>query len=536
MPLPSLQESAAPRRLRRSRLSIASLVLMGVAAGLIALAHYGVSSSNLARGLAILLSTLTAGSLCLIAFLLALLGCRAALLNRRSKLLAYTTMVLNVIVPFGYSIVAFWWPTPERLVRAAIDGDIDVIKRGIFLHVDLNAPAKVSLGFNPGGSWSYSETPLTQACICGQYDFVRILVSNGADVNQLDGGGESPIGAAVSGRHENVLRLLLDSSAQVNIQNKESGRTPLHYALSSFTGNRPTAVIVKMLLEHGADPDLPDKYGETPRMCASRLQDPQINQLIADRAPSQESSDDSPNRLLHAISLGNPEEFLRITKKHPEYLEEKSATGGKEYLLGLCARFGLREAVTYLLDQGAEINAISKAGISATALHNAVFGGHREVAGILIDRGADIHLNVGSYYGTPLHVAADQGHVEIAQMLLEKKANVNAGTHRDGSGPTPLHYAADRGHLAMVRLLVEQGAEVNMNLQGNWRTPLYQAAENGYVEVTRFLLQHGGVCRTSGSYGGNQAEETLKKAGLSDEAFLKMVNDHSPLPGDDKNK
>ena len=62
---------------------------------------------------------------------------------------------------------------------------------------------------------------------------------------------------------------------------------------------------------------------------------------------------------------------------------------------------------------GADVNEENADG--STILHNAVFGGHKEVVGLLIAKGAD--LNVKGILGTPLDAAIKFKKTEIAALL-----------------------------------------------------------------------------------------------------------------------
>ncbi|KAA0203938.1 hypothetical protein HAZT_HAZT009291 [Hyalella azteca] len=57
---------------------------------------------------------------------------------------------------------------------------------------------------------------------------------------------------------------------------------------------------------------------------------------------------------------------------------------------------------------------------------------------------------------TGLHWAADRGHRDVAELLLDRGADVNA---QDEGGQTPLHYAASCGYEALVCLLLSRGAD-----------------------------------------------------------------------------
>lgn len=125
------------------------------------------------------------------------------------------------------------------------------------------------------------------------------------------------------------------------------------------------------------------------------------------------------------------------------------------------AALGLEAAAADILktDPGA-VRAYSHDGW--TALHLAAFFGHREVAALLIDRGADVNARSRSTRfareNTPLHAAAANRQVAVAELLVARGADVNA---RDGSGFTPLALAANSKSDLLMLLLMENGARAH---------------------------------------------------------------------------
>lgn len=89
-----------------------------------------------------------------------------------------------------------------------------------------------------------------------------------------------------------------------------------------------------------------------------------------------------------------------------------------------------------------------------TALHGASIWGHKNVARILLDCGANKEASC-AYGFTPLQLAIRFGGYETVQLLLERGANYVA---RDGDGHTALQSATVYGHLNIVRLLLEMKA------------------------------------------------------------------------------
>jgi ankyrin repeat protein len=141
-------------------------------------------------------------------------------------------------------------------------------------------------------------TPLILALINVRWDMARLLIDNGANIDLWDFYGQTPLYAAVDmntlpvGRRVelpaedktsglDIIRLLLDRGANANAQLKlriphrqvaydrytepmlNIGATPLLRAAKA--GDVP---VLKLLLEHGALPNLANMNGDTPLMAA----------------------------------------------------------------------------------------------------------------------------------------------------------------------------------------------------------------------------------------------------------------------------
>jgi ankyrin repeat protein len=105
--------------------------------------------------------------------------------------------------------------------------------------------------------------------------------------------------------------------------------------------------------------------------------------------------------------------------------------------------------VRELLDEGADIEAVTNGRAARTPLMQASAGGHLDLVRFLLERGADPnHLDV-DYFG-PLTFAADEAHWDVVRLLIEHGANPGMG---DGYGKTALDYAKAKGPPEMVRYL-----------------------------------------------------------------------------------
>ena len=118
-------------------------------------------------------------------------------------------------------------------------------------------------------------------------------------------------------------------------------------------------------------------------------------------------------------------EFHRPHSGFPPWRPSDDAAEILAEALTYAARNGRNEAMAFLLERGADINAEPYNG---TALHWSVAGRQPEAAAWLIDRGADINRRAG--FGgtrgvTPLHVAAAwEGSPDCARLLVERGADV----------------------------------------------------------------------------------------------------------------
>ncbi len=115
------------------------------------------------------------------------------------------------------------------------------------------------------------------------------------------------------------------------------------------------------------------------------------------------------------------------------------------------ARIGRVDIVNSLLAEDPErVSAKDKEGL--TPLHFAALYDHKEIAELLIAKGADVNAKDKDGW-TPLH---ETGKKDVAELLIAKGADVNA---KDKEGLTPLHFAALYDHTAVAELLRRRGGK-----------------------------------------------------------------------------
>ena len=116
---------------------------------------------------------------------------------------------------------------------------------------------------------AYGYTPLHAASYGGQVDSLRWLLSHGADANTLSSNSFTPLSEAVDGMQFEAILVLLEHNADINLADV-SGETPLCWVLSHSCANEKMMdMMVRRLLEHGADPNIRAKNRPTPLHGAS---------------------------------------------------------------------------------------------------------------------------------------------------------------------------------------------------------------------------------------------------------------------------
>jgi len=169
-----------------------------------------------------------------------------------------------------------------------------------------------------------------------------------------------------------------------------------------------------------------------------------------------------------------------------------------------------RDIVVLLLERGADTEI--RSGSNRTALYMASSRGYADVVRSLIDRSADLNAicqdcdNDGyKVKWTPLHVAIYKEHRDIAVLLLERGADTETRGHRN---QTALYMASSRRCADIVRLLISYGADLNAECEtiekyGNhvkW-TPLHVAIWDGTPPIARTLLEHGADPNSPDNFG-----------------------------------
>ena len=110
----------------------------------------------------------------------------------------------------------------------------------------------------------FGNSALAEAASLGYVELVAWMIAQGASLT-LPGQSDPTLSEAARGGSAEVVRLLLAAGADVD-QEDSLGQTPLHIAAEDDKGRD----VLAALLDAGADIDRPGLFGESPLDCALR--------------------------------------------------------------------------------------------------------------------------------------------------------------------------------------------------------------------------------------------------------------------------
>lgn len=132
---------------------------------------------------------------------------------------------------------------------------------------------------------------LISAARNGDYESVKNLHIEGADINQVNSSGASAVIVAAEKNHFNIVKYLGDHGANLNIETEMGGTAlqrsvevgnmeMMHYLIDNGVKVRSLALIVaarsgnleatRLLVEKGADVDFQQRWGHTAMMIAAK--------------------------------------------------------------------------------------------------------------------------------------------------------------------------------------------------------------------------------------------------------------------------
>jgi ankyrin repeat protein len=269
-------------------------------------------------------------------------------------------------------------------------------------------------GVDPNSRDNFSRTPLSRAAMFGHVAVVELLLAqDGVDPDPEDDDSETPLVLAAMYSHDAVIKLLLDTS-RVAPEFKDA-------KYRSWVAERGNAAVVeKLLVTDGVDPDSKDNDGRTPLSFVAAEAHTETIQSLLGYGASPTTIDIRQKGLLH-YAIGN--------------VNCKMETVKTLLMLG---------APTDLVD-------VDK----MTPLHYTVRHGRQDIAKLLIQNGVPVDIAIQRKAWTL------KNH-EGRMMFESRGGHLTPSVERHCTrGLTPLHYAALVGNCQMVQFFLDRGADPN---------------------------------------------------------------------------
>lgn len=298
--------------------------------------------------------------------------------------------------------------------------------------------------------------------------------------------------AAELGNNDVVSLLLADPRALVDDYD-DQGSTSLHIAVCRAQFN-----VVETLLDHGADTEAKDRFGEAPIFAAARNGLFTILRLLIKYKAEWKSRAVGEENLLHYVSkYGDHHLIVRYILEELKGLDIDARDGRGGVALHQAARFNCIKTVEILLEFGARTDIRDETG--RTPLE--VAEQEQSIGAItLIHKTMRAKVEVLTRPGTglaagdtPIWTAARLGRMDLIKVAIDK-AGVNDITDLDRCDPhtqrNALWYAVDANDIQMITTLLKAGVSNNHKDLGGV-SPLFIAIYRGHVEATTCLLEHG---------------------------------------------
>lgn len=363
------------------------------------------------------------------------------------------------------------------------------------------------------------STPLHFAIENDDVAMVDALLAAGADPKAANRFGMTPMFAAAESGNAAIIERLLKAGVDANAT-VPGGETALHTA--ARTGK---VAAIKVLLAHGAKVDTPEeRRGQTPLMWAASNNNAEAIKVLVEAGANIKTRAAGPK----------PVETRTGYAKRAGMWDVRRPDAATPLLFAV--RRGHLDATKTLVSLGADVNDLLPDKTSALVV--AIANAHWEVAGFLLDKGADPNAN-GQGWG-PLHQLArtrrgldfnrypwpeptgTMSALELAKKLVQKGADINQRMvtkikddvrNNFGPGATPFAMAAKASDIELLKLLHSLGADPTIrNDVGT--TPLMAAVgvqmfapgedthdDADTIECAKFLLSLGIPVNATNKYG-----------------------------------
>lgn len=348
------------------------------------------------------------------------------------------------------------------LMAASRNGHVEVVRYLLDNGADSSIKGGERYGIPLVLATSYGGTRRDKETTEDYIEIVKYILEKG--INSVEVKDEA-LNYAVSGKDFELVKILVESGADVNYIHEEYGNVLL---IKSIEGD---GKILQYLIEQGADTNARDEYGRSVLMFVAMHNRLELAQYLIAHGADVDLIDNYGNSMLIQAVSGNGDIAM----------------------------------VEYLLAQGADINVRNSRG---NLLDFATIRGDWKLIAFFKNAGAqysqgqavkyessvsktkrDLLKNIEQAKAYGKDVAAVVNSAEMIKLFVEASA---------------------LGDREIVSYLVESGVKIDSRVDEK-KTALMHAAENGHFEMVKYLIANGANPRLKSSAGSTAYDYTTKE-------------------------
>ena len=297
---------------------------------------------------------------------------------------------------------------------------------------------------------TYGSYPVHFAAQSG-FDTVVRTLSTYEDAAARDAAGRTALSSAAAAGRLSTLKLLVASHPEMVLTQDNYGISPALAALSA-----KHVECTKFLLDNGADPNVADLYGNTLLHEAALIGDLDMLVRLLSLGCSFTARNWVGETAFHkAVEGNNLDVVVKLIQVGYPDVNARNDLGDTPVMIA--AQQGNLAMLSKLDWYGAEFGDQNLAG--RTAVHAAALRGHLEILQFLKYCGEDMKL--GDQAGqTPLLNAANEGYSEAVKFLL-RDATSTVNTVNEWDSESPLLAAAKGCFPLTIKALLASGADVH---------------------------------------------------------------------------